>query len=135
LFRKHADTALEKYVTQTLTDIITTFFKSPFSDQSTTVQTRQSVFVQLLGAAFRYKGTVHWYFRYKGTVHQYPDQQSVFVRILGAALRYKGTVNRYFIGKKELSTSLQTRQSALVQLLWAAFRYKGTVHKYFMGKN
>lgn len=51
--RKHADTALEKYVTYTLTDIITTFFKSPFSDQSTTVQTRQSVFVQLLGAAFR----------------------------------------------------------------------------------
>ena len=51
--RKHADTALEHYVTQTLTDIITTFFKSPFSDQSTTVQTRQSVFVQLLGAVFR----------------------------------------------------------------------------------
>ena len=51
--RKHADTALEQYVTQTLTDIITTFFKSPFSDQSTTVQTRQSVFVQLLGAVFR----------------------------------------------------------------------------------
>ena len=45
--RKHADTALEQYVTQTLTDIITTFFKSPFSDQSTTVQTRQSVFVQV----------------------------------------------------------------------------------------
>ena len=40
-------------VTHTLTDIITTFFKSPFSDQSTTVQTRQSVFVQLLGAVFR----------------------------------------------------------------------------------
>ena len=34
-------------------EIITTFFKSPYSDQSTTVQTRQSVFVQLLGAAFR----------------------------------------------------------------------------------
>merc|ERR550532_3390046 len=51
--RKHADTSLEYYVTHTLTDIITTFFKSPFSDQSTTVQTRQSVFVQLLGAVFR----------------------------------------------------------------------------------
>ncbi|XP_023342605.1 inositol 1,4,5-trisphosphate receptor, partial [Eurytemora carolleeae] len=51
--RKHADTALETYVTITLTEIITTFFKSPYSDQSTTVQTRQSVFVQLLGAAFR----------------------------------------------------------------------------------
>merc|ERR1719412_3412818 len=32
--------ALEHYVTNTLMDIITTFFKSPFSDQSTTVQTR-----------------------------------------------------------------------------------------------
>lgn len=30
--------ALEHYVTNTLMDIITTFFKSPFSDQSTTVQ-------------------------------------------------------------------------------------------------
>ena len=36
--RKHADVALENYVTETLMDIITTFFKSPFSDQSTTVQ-------------------------------------------------------------------------------------------------
>ena len=31
-------TALEHYVTTTLMDIINTFFKSPFSDQSTTVQ-------------------------------------------------------------------------------------------------
>ena len=52
-YRKHADTVLEQYVTHTLTDIITTFFNSQFSDQSTTVQTRQSVFVQLLGAVFR----------------------------------------------------------------------------------
>eukprot|EP00095_Tigriopus_kingsejongensis_P011560 maker-scaffold768_size100864-snap-gene-0.9 protein:Tk11560 transcript:maker-scaffold768_size100864-snap-gene-0.9-mRNA-1 annotation:"inositol -trisphosphate receptor" len=51
--RKHADLALEHYVTDTLMDIITTFFKSPFSDQSTTVQTRQPIFVQLLSAAFR----------------------------------------------------------------------------------
>lgn len=58
--RKHADTALEHYVTHTLTDIITTFFKSPFSDQSTTVQTRQSVFVQLLGAVFRVS-QCQWY--------------------------------------------------------------------------
>ncbi len=36
--RKHADVALEHYVTETLMDIITTFFRSPFSDQSTTVQ-------------------------------------------------------------------------------------------------
>lgn len=36
--RKHADIALENYVTHTLMDIINTFFKSPFSEQSTTVQ-------------------------------------------------------------------------------------------------
>ena len=45
--RKLADTALEHYVTNT------TFFKSPVSDQSTTVKTRHSVFVQFLGATFR----------------------------------------------------------------------------------
>ena len=46
--RKHADTALEQYVTETLMDIINTFFKSPFSDQSTTVQVRilERVFVR-----------------------------------------------------------------------------------------
>ena len=46
--RKHADTALEQYVTETLMDIINTFFKSPFSDQSTTVQVRilEIVFVR-----------------------------------------------------------------------------------------
>ncbi|XP_024947650.1 inositol 1,4,5-trisphosphate receptor isoform X5 [Cephus cinctus] len=36
--RRHADTALENYVTNCLMNIITTFFSSPFSDQSTTVQ-------------------------------------------------------------------------------------------------
>ncbi|XP_043605368.1 inositol 1,4,5-trisphosphate receptor isoform X2 [Bombus pyrosoma] len=36
--REHADTALENYVTGCLMNIITTFFSSPFSDQSTTVQ-------------------------------------------------------------------------------------------------
>jgi inositol 1,4,5-triphosphate receptor type 1 len=38
--RKHADTALEHYVTHTLMDIITVFFSSPFSDQSTTIQVK-----------------------------------------------------------------------------------------------
>ena len=33
--------------------VVTTFFRSPFSDQSTAVQTRQPVFVQLLQIAFR----------------------------------------------------------------------------------
>lgn len=38
--RRHANTALEHYVTHTLMDIITVFFNSPFSDQSTTIQVR-----------------------------------------------------------------------------------------------
>ncbi|XP_030748640.1 inositol 1,4,5-trisphosphate receptor isoform X3 [Sitophilus oryzae] len=36
--RKHPDKALENYVTNCVMNLITTFFKSPFSDQSTTVQ-------------------------------------------------------------------------------------------------
>ncbi len=36
--RKHADIALENYVCHTLMEIIYTFFKSQFSEQSTTVQ-------------------------------------------------------------------------------------------------
>uniref|UniRef100_A0A3Q2R0F9 Inositol 1,4,5-trisphosphate receptor n=1 Tax=Fundulus heteroclitus TaxID=8078 RepID=A0A3Q2R0F9_FUNHE len=51
--RKHADAVLERYVTETVMSIVTTFFSSPFSDQSTTLQTRQPVFVQLLQAVFR----------------------------------------------------------------------------------
>lgn len=41
--RKHADTILERYVTETVMSIVTTFFSSPFSDQSTSLQvcTRQ----------------------------------------------------------------------------------------------
>uniref|UniRef100_A0A8C4WKE8 Inositol 1,4,5-trisphosphate receptor n=1 Tax=Gopherus evgoodei TaxID=1825980 RepID=A0A8C4WKE8_9SAUR len=44
---------LEKYVTEIVMSIVTTFFSSPFSDQSTTLQTRQPVFVQLLQGVFR----------------------------------------------------------------------------------
>ncbi|CAG5981948.1 unnamed protein product [Menidia menidia] len=60
--RKHADTILECYVTETVMGIVTTFFSSPFSDQSTSLQapllkkifqTRQPVFVQLLQGVFR----------------------------------------------------------------------------------
>lgn len=36
--RKHADTVLESYVTETVMGIVTTFFSSPFSDQSTSLQ-------------------------------------------------------------------------------------------------
>ena len=38
--RKYADTMLETYVTETVMNIITTFFSSPFADQSTAVQVR-----------------------------------------------------------------------------------------------
>ncbi|XP_055724268.1 inositol 1,4,5-trisphosphate receptor type 1-like isoform X3 [Salvelinus fontinalis] len=48
--RKHADTVLEGYVTETVMSIVTTFFSSPFSDQSTSLQ---PVFVQLLQGVFR----------------------------------------------------------------------------------
>uniref|UniRef100_A0A8C1LWR3 Inositol 1,4,5-trisphosphate receptor n=1 Tax=Cyprinus carpio TaxID=7962 RepID=A0A8C1LWR3_CYPCA len=51
--RKHADITLESYVTETVMSIVTTFFSSPFSDQSTSLQTRQPVFVQLLQGVFR----------------------------------------------------------------------------------
>ncbi|XP_063071355.1 inositol 1,4,5-trisphosphate receptor type 1 isoform X1 [Engraulis encrasicolus] len=51
--RKHADAVLERYVTETVMSIVTTFFSSPFSDQSTSLQTRQPVFVQLLQGVFR----------------------------------------------------------------------------------
>ncbi|XP_054879146.1 inositol 1,4,5-trisphosphate receptor type 1-like isoform X5 [Poeciliopsis prolifica] len=51
--RKHADTVLERYVTETIMSIVTCFFSSPFSDQSTSLQTRQPVFVQLLQGVFR----------------------------------------------------------------------------------
>uniref|UniRef100_A0A6Q2XSB7 Inositol 1,4,5-trisphosphate receptor n=1 Tax=Esox lucius TaxID=8010 RepID=A0A6Q2XSB7_ESOLU len=51
--RKHADIVLESYVTETVMSIVTTFFSSPFSDQSTSLQTRQPVFVQQLQAVFR----------------------------------------------------------------------------------
>ncbi|CDQ74143.1 unnamed protein product [Oncorhynchus mykiss] len=36
--RKHADTVLESYVTEIVMGIVTTFFSSPFSDQSTSLQ-------------------------------------------------------------------------------------------------
>lgn len=40
--RKHADSILEKYVTEIVMSIVTTFFSSPFSDQSTTLQVRNT---------------------------------------------------------------------------------------------
>ncbi|KAM4675653.1 inositol 1,4,5-trisphosphate-gated calcium channel ITPR2 [Discoglossus pictus] len=51
--RKHADTALEKYITESVMNIVSGFFNSPFSDNSTSLQTHQPVFIQLLQSAFR----------------------------------------------------------------------------------
>uniref|UniRef100_A0A8D2LXY5 Inositol 1,4,5-trisphosphate receptor n=1 Tax=Varanus komodoensis TaxID=61221 RepID=A0A8D2LXY5_VARKO len=61
--RKHADVSLEKYVTEPVMNIVSGFFNSPFSDNSTSLQlslfiyvclqTHQPVFIQLLQSAFR----------------------------------------------------------------------------------
>ena len=49
--RKHADHILEEYVTITVMNVITTFFNSPFSDQSTTVQV---LYIALIGNIVRF---------------------------------------------------------------------------------
>nr|XP_032819189.1 LOW QUALITY PROTEIN: inositol 1,4,5-trisphosphate receptor type 1-like [Petromyzon marinus] len=51
--RTHGDIALETYISETVMSIVSSFFSSPFSDQSTSLQARQPVFVQLLQGAFR----------------------------------------------------------------------------------
>uniref|UniRef100_A0A8C0X9N6 Inositol 1,4,5-trisphosphate receptor n=1 Tax=Castor canadensis TaxID=51338 RepID=A0A8C0X9N6_CASCN len=51
--RKHADIFLEKCVTESVMNIVSGFFNSPFSDNSTSLQTHQPVFIQLLQSAFR----------------------------------------------------------------------------------
>nr|XP_040580259.1 inositol 1,4,5-trisphosphate receptor-like isoform X2 [Lepeophtheirus salmonis] len=78
--RKHADTALEHYVTNTLMDIITTFFKSPFSDQSTTVQTH-------LMEAKEYWSDKPFFTSPKKDTDHYATRQPIFVQLLGAAFR------------------------------------------------
>uniref|UniRef100_A0A803YFQ8 Inositol 1,4,5-trisphosphate receptor n=1 Tax=Meleagris gallopavo TaxID=9103 RepID=A0A803YFQ8_MELGA len=47
------NTSLEKYVTEPVMSIVSGFFNSPFSDNSTSLQTHQPVFIQLLQSAFR----------------------------------------------------------------------------------
>lgn len=44
---------LDIYVVNEVMNILSTFFNSPFSDQCTTLQTRQNIFVQLLQATFK----------------------------------------------------------------------------------
>lgn len=48
-----ADKTLLNYVLNGVTNVLTTFFSSPFSDQSTIVQSRQMIFLQLLQATYR----------------------------------------------------------------------------------
>lgn len=47
------DRLLEAYVVNEVMNILSTYFNSPFSDQCTTLQTRQLIFVQLLQSTFR----------------------------------------------------------------------------------
>ncbi|XP_075679625.1 inositol 1,4,5,-trisphosphate receptor isoform X3 [Dermatophagoides pteronyssinus] len=51
--RNHADFALNNYVTNSIINLITIFFNSPYSDQSSIVQTHQPVFVKTLQSIFR----------------------------------------------------------------------------------
>ncbi|KAI1296916.1 Inositol 1,4,5-trisphosphate receptor type 1 [Halotydeus destructor] len=51
--RQVADFALENYVCNSIMNLITTFFNSPFSDQSSSVQDHHPVFIRLLQGAFR----------------------------------------------------------------------------------
>ncbi|KAG5830491.1 hypothetical protein ANANG_G00311190 [Anguilla anguilla] len=51
--RKHADTALERYVTETVMAIVKGFFSSQFSVSNSSLQTHQPIFIQLLQSAFR----------------------------------------------------------------------------------
>ena len=46
--RKHADKQMEEYVTIAVMNVITTFFNSPFSDQSTTLQVKCMLYFQSL---------------------------------------------------------------------------------------
>uniref|UniRef100_H3D3M6 Inositol 1,4,5-trisphosphate receptor n=1 Tax=Tetraodon nigroviridis TaxID=99883 RepID=H3D3M6_TETNG len=51
--RNHADSALEKYVTETVMAIVKGFFSSPFSVNHANLQTNQSIFIKLLQSSFR----------------------------------------------------------------------------------
>ncbi|XP_062121522.1 inositol 1,4,5-trisphosphate receptor isoform X2 [Drosophila sulfurigaster albostrigata] len=48
-----ANKTLLAYVLNGVTNLLSSFFSSPFSDQSTIIQSRQVIFVQLLQAAYR----------------------------------------------------------------------------------
>lgn len=48
-----SDLALQNYVIYEVMNCLTTFFNSPFSDQSTVLQTHQSIFIQIVQSAYR----------------------------------------------------------------------------------
>ncbi|KPM03397.1 inositol 1,4,5-trisphosphate receptor type 1-like protein [Sarcoptes scabiei] len=49
----HTDLALNNYITNSIVNLISLFFESPYSDQSAIVQTHQPVFVKTLQSIFR----------------------------------------------------------------------------------
>ncbi|KAJ8245710.1 hypothetical protein GJAV_G00273660 [Gymnothorax javanicus] len=51
--RKHADTMLERYVTETVMAIVKGFFSSQFSVNNSSLQAHQPIFIQLMQSAFR----------------------------------------------------------------------------------
>uniref|UniRef100_A0A1I8HQ72 Inositol 1,4,5-trisphosphate receptor n=1 Tax=Macrostomum lignano TaxID=282301 RepID=A0A1I8HQ72_9PLAT len=54
--RAHADKALEHYVTETVTSVVTTFFNSPYSEQSSSIEkqrSKQETFVRLLWSFYK----------------------------------------------------------------------------------
>ncbi|XP_031782791.1 inositol 1,4,5-trisphosphate receptor isoform X4 [Nasonia vitripennis] len=82
--REHADTALENYVTNCLMSIITTFFSSPFSDQSTTVQ-------YIILEKHLHEARLYWnmkdYDRSSDTNFTDYTRQPIFVQLLHAAFK------------------------------------------------
>lgn len=48
-----ANVALQNYVIYEVMNCLTTFFNSPFSDQSTVLQTHQAIFIQIVQSAYR----------------------------------------------------------------------------------
>lgn len=51
--RAHADLAMERYVSTSIINLITIFFNSPYSDQSSIIQTHQPVFIKTLQSIYR----------------------------------------------------------------------------------
>ncbi|XP_072402535.1 inositol 1,4,5-trisphosphate receptor isoform X3 [Diabrotica undecimpunctata] len=86
--RKHSDKALENYVTNCVMNIISTFFNSPFSDQSTTVQKHLHE-----ARVFWSDSTMDDYDPFSGNVQlkQSPfstnTRQPIFVQLLQSAFR------------------------------------------------